>query len=110
MGSRPRSAPPAARSPSGAPRRMALLEVEDLTVSFPGKGRWVNAVEGASFSIEPGQTVGLVGESGSGKTVTSLAVLGLVQSQGGRVTGHARFEGRDLVGMSEKELSDVRGA
>src|SRR5262245_9535695 len=89
---------------------MALLEVEDLTVSFPGRKGWVNAVEGATFSIEPGQTVGLVGESGSGKTVTSLAILGLVQAQGGRVAGHARFEGRDLVGMPEKELADIRGA
>jgi peptide/nickel transport system ATP-binding protein/oligopeptide transport system ATP-binding protein len=89
---------------------VSLLEIEDLTVSFPGKGGWVNAVEGATFSIDSGQTVGLVGESGSGKTVASLAILGLVQGQGGRVTGQARFEGRNLVGLSEKELSDIRGA
>ena len=89
---------------------MALMQVDNLTVSFSGKAGWVNAVEGASFEIEPGQTVGLVGESGSGKTVTALAVLGLVQGQGGRVTGHALFEGRDLVGLSERELADIRGA
>jgi peptide/nickel transport system ATP-binding protein len=89
---------------------MALLAIADLTVSFPGRTGWANAVEGASFAIEPGQTVGLVGESGSGKTVTSLAVLGLIQGQGGRVTGHAHFEGRDLVGLSERQLADVRGA
>ncbi len=89
---------------------MALLEIEDLTVSFPSKAGWVNAVERASFAIEPGQTVGLVGESGSGKTVTSLAVVGLIQAQGGRVEGHARFEGRDLVGLSERALADIRGA
>ncbi len=89
---------------------MALLEVDDLTVSFRGRAGWAHAVEGASFSIEPGQTVGLVGESGSGKTVTSLAVLGLIQAQGGRVTGRARFEGRDLIDMSDRELADIRGA
>ena len=89
---------------------MPLLRVEDLSVSFPSRNGRVYAVEGASFDIEAGKTVGLVGESGSGKTVTSLAILGLIQSQGGRVTGHAHFEGRDLVGMKEKELEDIRGA
>jgi peptide/nickel transport system ATP-binding protein len=88
---------------------MPLLRVEDLTVSFRSRHGRVNAVEGVSFDIEAGQTVGLVGESGSGKTVTSLAILGLVQSQGGRVTGSVNFEGRELVGMKEKELEDVRG-
>jgi peptide/nickel transport system ATP-binding protein len=89
---------------------MPLLRVEDLSVSFASRNSRVFAVEGASFDIEAGKTVGLVGESGSGKTVTSLAILGLIQSQGGRVTGHVEFEGRELVGMKEKDLEEIRGA
>ena len=89
---------------------MALLQVDNFTVSFSTRAGWVNAVEGASFEIEPGETVGLVGESGSGKTVTALAVLGLIRGQGGRVTGHAYFEGRDLRGSPNASWPTSAGA
>jgi peptide/nickel transport system ATP-binding protein len=89
---------------------MALLEVEDLTVTFSRRGsRPTNAVDGVSFSVEPGQTVGLVGESGCGKSVTSLAIMGLLPSRGATVGGHARFDGTDLLTLSQSELRDRRG-
>ncbi|MCU1493375.1 MAG: transporter ATP-binding protein [Acidimicrobiaceae bacterium] len=87
---------------------MALLEVDDLRVSFSTPDGVLQAVRGVSFSVDPGQTLGVVGESGSGKSVSMQAILGL--SQGARVSGSARFEGRDLVGMSAGELRRVRGA
>ena len=88
-----------------------LLEVENLTVEFPVNGRWIPVVENASFSVARGSTVGLVGESGSGKSVTALAVLGLVQAQGGRISaGSIRFEARELVGLPEREYAAIRGA
>ena len=90
--------------------RDALLEVEDLTVTFAGRGRKAfTAVDGVSFSVRPGEVVGLVGESGSGKSVTSLAVMGLLPRRGVRVSGSVRFEGRDLLTIPRDELSDMRG-
>ncbi|CAN5654457.1 ABC transporter ATP-binding protein [soil metagenome] len=89
---------------------MALLEVDDLGVTFTRKGRRdVVAVNGVSFSVEPGQTVGLVGESGCGKSVTSLAILGLLPKRGVRVSGTVHFEGRNLLTMSNNALRDMRG-
>ncbi len=87
---------------------MALLEVSDLTVSFPTADGVVEAVRGVSFSVEPGRTLGIVGESGSGKTVCTQALLGL--TPGGRVSGTALFGGRDLLTMSNEELRHIRGA
>jgi peptide/nickel transport system ATP-binding protein len=90
--------------------RDALLEVEDLTVTFAGRGRKAfTAVDGVSFSVRPGEVVGLVGESGSGKSVTSLAVMGLLPKRGVRVGGSVRFEGRDLLRIPRDELTDMRG-
>ena len=89
---------------------MALLEVDDLTVVFQRKGqRPFTAVDGVSFSVDPGQTIGIVGESGSGKSVTSLALMGLLAKRGSQVTGSARFEGTDLLTLSDKELRQRRG-
>ncbi len=86
-----------------------LLEVEDLRVQYPGAGRPVRAVDGASFRLERGETYALVGESGSGKTATGLALLRLVEP--GRITGgRLLFEGRDLLALTEKEMRRVRGA
>jgi peptide/nickel transport system ATP-binding protein len=88
----------------------ALLEVEDLTVTFGGRGRRpVTAVDGVSFAVRPGEVVGLVGESGSGKSVTSLAVMGLLPRRGTSVGGSVRFDGRELIGASRRQLSDLRG-
>ena len=86
-----------------------LLGVEDLRVEFSTARGTVYAVNGVSFHVEPGETLGLVGESGCGKSVTMLAVLGLL-GRNGRVTGgRALLEGRDLLGLSDAELRSVRG-
>jgi peptide/nickel transport system ATP-binding protein len=88
----------------------ALLSVRDLRVSFKGlRGDEFTAVDGVSFDVEPGQTVGLVGESGCGKSVTSLAIMGLLPKRGNTVTGQALFEGTDLLSLSDRELRDRRG-
>lgn len=88
----------------------AVLEVRDLEVQFATDHGWATVVEGVSFDVPRGGTVGLVGESGSGKSVTSLAVMGLIPQPPGRISGgQILLEGRDLVGLSEKELSSLRG-
>jgi oligopeptide/dipeptide ABC transporter ATP-binding protein len=89
--------------------REPLLSVEDLEVRFwTGRGI-IHAVNGVSFDIAPGETLGIVGESGCGKSVTSLALLGIL-ARAGRVTnGTAHFEGRNLIGLSDEELRTIRG-
>jgi oligopeptide/dipeptide ABC transporter ATP-binding protein len=88
---------------------VALLEVEDLRTYFKTREGEVHAVDGVSFEVEEGSVLGIVGESGCGKSVTSLSIMGLVQSPGRIVSGSIHFEGRDLTTMSEKALEDVRG-
>jgi oligopeptide/dipeptide ABC transporter ATP-binding protein len=86
-----------------------LLSVDDLRVEFWTQRGTVYAVNGVSFEIAAGETLGIVGESGCGKSVTSLAILGIL-SRNGRVTsGRAVFEGRDLIGLSDRELRRIRG-
>jgi oligopeptide/dipeptide ABC transporter ATP-binding protein len=87
-----------------------ILEVEDLAVEFLTDHGWVRVVDGVSFSLSPGETLGLVGESGSGKTVTSLSVMQLIPRPPGRIAGgRIRFDGRDLAGLPEAALEDLRG-
>ena len=86
----------------------ALLEVENLTVSFPTDEGIVQAVRGVSFSLEPGRVLGIAGESGSGKSVTTLAIMGLLPKSA-RVAGSVRFDGRELLKLSERQLETVRG-
>src|SRR5690606_15050192 len=89
---------------------MALLDVQDLSVVFTRRGEPpVTAVDGLSFSVEPGQTVGLVGESGCGKSVTSLAIMGLLPSRGTEVSGSVLFEGTDPLGRPGREMRRRRG-
>jgi peptide/nickel transport system ATP-binding protein len=89
---------------------MALLEVRDLSVVFQRRGeRPFTAVDGVSFDVEPGQTVGLVGESGCGKSVTSLAIMRLLAGRGNKVTGSVSFEGTDLLALSDRQMRDRRG-
>jgi peptide/nickel transport system ATP-binding protein len=89
---------------------MALLEVRDLKVVFQRKGeKPFTAVDGVSFDVDPGQTVGLVGESGCGKSVTSLAIMRLLAKRGNTVSGSVSFEGNDLLSLSDKEMGERRG-
>jgi len=88
---------------------MPLLEVSDLRTFFKTREGEVHAVDGVSFSVEEGKTLGIVGESGCGKSVTALSIMGLVQSPGRVVSGTAVFDGRELTTLSEGELEDVRG-
>jgi peptide/nickel transport system ATP-binding protein len=86
-----------------------LLRVEDLRVEFPTEDGVVHAVDGVSYEVARGRTLGIVGESGSGKTVSSLTTLGLTRAQGARISGRIIFDGKDLVALSEADLRAVRG-
>jgi peptide/nickel transport system ATP-binding protein len=89
---------------------MTLLDVRDLSVVFNRRGEPpFTAVDNVSFTVEPGQTVGLVGESGCGKSVTSLAIMGLLPRRGNRVGGEVLFEGTDLLKLRLDDMRDRRG-
>ena len=92
-----------------APASEPLLSVEDLRVQFWTARGTIHAVNGVSFDISAGETLGIVGESGCGKSVTSLALLGLLPRAARVTSGTARFGGRDLLQLSDRELRDVRG-
>ncbi|HEX5293210.1 MAG TPA: dipeptide ABC transporter ATP-binding protein [Streptosporangiaceae bacterium] len=92
---------------SAAGQSGALLEVQDLNVRFDTADGTLHAVRGTSFEVRTGETLGIVGESGSGKSVTAQALLGLVP--GADVTGHAWFEGHDLLAMNDAQLREIRG-
>src|SRR5689334_1097268 len=88
---------------------MPLLEVEDLRVAFYTRKGTIRAVNGISFSLDPGQTLGIVGESGSGKSVACYSILGLVPQPPGRIeSGSARFAGIDLLHCTPAQLRAVR--
>ncbi len=90
---------------------MSLLTVDELTVTFGGRGRTASrAVDGVSFDVDQGQVVGLVGESGCGKSVTSLALMGLLPAKGLTIGGRAEFDGTDLFTMSPSARRDLRGS
>jgi peptide/nickel transport system ATP-binding protein len=86
-----------------------LLRVEELRVDFPTEDGIVHAVDGITYEVHAGRTLGIVGESGSGKTVSSLTTLGLTRRQGARISGRILFEGKDLLTLPEDELRSVRG-
>jgi peptide/nickel transport system ATP-binding protein len=86
-----------------------LLSVEDLRVSFHTDDGVVHAVDGISYTVEKGKTLGIVGESGSGKTVSSLTTIGLTRSRRSRIEGRILFEGQDIVTMDDDKLRRVRG-
>ncbi len=89
---------------------MALLEVDNLHTYFRVDGGEFRAVEGVSFQVEAGRTLGIVGESGCGKSVTSLSVMGLLAKPAGRVAeGSIRFDGIDLLNLPDAALRDLRG-
>jgi oligopeptide/dipeptide ABC transporter ATP-binding protein len=87
----------------------ALLAVEDLRVEFWTRRGTVYAVNGVSFQIAPGETLGIVGESGCGKSVTALAVLGILPRAARVTSGRALFQGRDLLQLGDRELRGIRG-
>jgi len=93
---------------AGAAAGEAVLQVDDLQVSFPSEEGRVTAVRGVSYSVAAGEVLAIVGESGSGKSVSSLAVMGLLPPQA-RVTGSVRYRGRELLGLSDRDMSRVRG-
>ncbi|WP_354699575.1 ABC transporter [Paraconexibacter sp. AEG42_29] len=86
-----------------------LLEVKDLTVRFRTEDGVVNAVDGVSYSVDAGKTLGIVGESGSGKSVSSLTVMGLTRAKNADITGQVLFQGQDLVTATESQMRVVRG-
>jgi peptide/nickel transport system ATP-binding protein len=96
--------------PSRRSAEEPLLKVRDLSVTFTRHGSEpFTAVDGISFDVFPGQTVGLVGESGCGKSVTSLAIMGLLPQRGNRVEGVVEYEGTDLLKLTRQEMRDRRG-
>jgi oligopeptide transport system ATP-binding protein len=89
---------------------MPLLDVRNLTTRFHTRNGVVRAVEDVSFTVDPGETLGIVGESGSGKSVTCYSLLGLIPQPPGRIhRGQALFDGMDLLAVPEKKLRKIRG-
>ena len=85
----------------------ALLAVKDLCIKFPRHGE-VNVVDHVSFSVRPGQTMGLVGESGCGKSITSLAIMGLIDPKA-QISGEILYQGKNLLEMTPKQHGELRG-
>lgn len=85
------------------------MEVKNLAVHFPTEDGLVKAVDGISFAVEPGKTLGIVGESGSGKSVTSLAILGLQKGTRAQVSGEIWVDGQEIVSATEEEVRLLRG-
>ena len=87
-----------------------LLQLENLVTAFDTEAGSVHAVEGASFAMAPGSTLGIVGESGCGKSVTALSIMGLLPRPSGRVvSGHILFDGTDLLSLSADQMRAIRG-
>ncbi|GLY05601.1 MULTISPECIES: ABC transporter ATP-binding protein [Actinoplanes] len=86
------------------------LEITDLQVEFPTQDGTVRAVQGLSYALPLGRTLAIVGESGSGKSVSSMAVMGLHDPRSTRITGSIKVGGKEIVGMSERNLMAFRGA
>lgn len=84
-----------------------ILEVKDLCIKFPRHGN-VNVVDHVSFSVRPHQTMGLVGESGCGKSITSLAIMGLLDPKA-KISGEILFEGKNLLDLSQRQMNQLRG-
>lgn len=97
-------------SSHGSPAVDPVLQIEDLAVEFITEHGWLTVVDGVSFEVGRGETVGLIGESGCGKSVTAMAVLGLIEQRSGRVArGRIRLDGRDLLALDSRELREIRG-
>jgi peptide/nickel transport system ATP-binding protein len=86
-----------------------LLEVENLQTHFRTPDGVNRAVDGVSFHVNAGETVAIVGESGCGKSVTSMSILRLIPEPPGKIAGSIRFQGKDLLKLSDREMRDIRG-
>jgi oligopeptide/dipeptide ABC transporter ATP-binding protein len=87
----------------------AILRVDDLKVSFTTEDGVVEAVGGVSFELQAGEVLAIVGESGSGKSVTAQTITGLTQAPNAEITGSVSYRGRELIGLDDDQLRDVRG-
>ncbi|MGK2348686.1 dipeptide/oligopeptide/nickel ABC transporter permease/ATP-binding protein [Actinomyces sp. W5033] len=90
------------------PEATPVLEVKNLSIAFPQQHGEVNIVDNVSFSVRPGETMGLVGESGCGKSITSMAVMGLLPPTA-RITGEILFQGKNILDMTPNEHNALRG-
>ena len=88
---------------------MSLLTVKDLSVKFPTEDGLVNAVNGVSFSVEKGKTLGIVGESGCGKSQTALSIMRLIQKPGIVESGEVTFKNENLLKKSDEEMREIMG-
>jgi peptide/nickel transport system ATP-binding protein len=101
---------PAAPSTAAAGSPSSLLDVRDLKISFSTDDGLVKAVDGVSFTLDRGRTLGIVGESGSGKTVTSLGIMGLHRGGNARISGEIWLDGEDLVATTPSRVRQLRGS
>jgi peptide/nickel transport system ATP-binding protein len=99
----------AASEISPVERNRSFLDVRDLRVHFPTDDGLVKSVDGLSFSLERGRTLGIVGESGSGKSVSSLAIMGLLRTTNARISGEIRLDGQELVSADPDTVRKLRG-
>src|SRR5260370_26856604 len=88
----------------------SMLEVRDLRIDFQTDDGLVRAVDGISFTLDRGRTLGIVGESGSGKSVTSMGIMGLHHGTKAEITGEIRLDGEDLVTASPGRVRELRGS
>jgi peptide/nickel transport system ATP-binding protein/oligopeptide transport system ATP-binding protein len=88
----------------------AVLTMNELRVGFVTEGGRLQAVDGVSFDLAPGEVLAIVGESGSGKSVTAQSIIGLTRSPNSRIEGSVKLNGEELLDMSENDLQGVRGA
>ena len=87
----------------------AIMTVEDLRVSFATEDGVVKAVDGVSFELAAGEVLAIVGESGCGKSVTAQTLTGLTRASNARITGSVNYRGREINGLTDNQLRDVRG-
>src|SRR5499427_9033631 len=93
-----------------APATSTMLDVRDLKIHFPTDDGLVKAVDGISFTLDRGKTLGIVGESGSGKSVTSLGIMGLHHGSNAKISGSIWLDGEDLVAASAGRVRQLRGS
>jgi peptide/nickel transport system ATP-binding protein len=98
-----------ARARTGEAEPSAMLDIRDLRIHFPTDDGLVKAVDGVSFTLDRGRTLGIVGESGSGKSVTSLGILGLYHTGNAQISGKIYLDGEDLVAADQARVRELRG-